>query len=85
MKVNFYEVKNKDFGFSQAYTNGFDLSKKYTKKYEDHSYKRNQNNKYDLQNNDNTGSKLEILEYYKNFLKEFCLIKFSLRKDLLYQ
>ena len=85
MKFNFNDIKNKDFHISQTNTNDFYLTKKHTKKYEDHSYKRNQIIKYDLDNNDVTVNKLENLEYYKNFLKEYCLKNISFKKDLIYQ
>ena len=59
----------------------FKLTKKHTKKYEAHNYKRDQYIKEDFDTNNITEEKLKNLKYLKSFVKERCIINNKLTKE----
>ena len=85
--IKFNEDNINNYDFTDIYKDNefFQLTKKHTKNYENHSYKRNETIKNDFNNNDITNEKLKNLNYYKLFLKEFCIRNITLRKENIYQ
>ena len=82
-KINLDNTNNINNDRNDFKNDEFHLTKKHTKTYEEHSYKINNEIKDDMKNDKVTTDKLENLEYYKKFLKLFCLQNISLRKEII--
>ena len=62
----------------------FILTKKHSKEYWNHSYKRKENILIDIKNNNFSYEKLKDFSYLKTFLREYCIINKNLSLDNLF-